>query len=447
MKQLASALFFVVGLLFTACTNDHLPDPFDYVLLETLDRTSGVDDYRHYILPDETDLSQIPQDPANPLSQAKVDLGRFLFFETGLAQGPLNESGRGTYSCSTCHVPSVGMVPGRVQGIADGGVGFGENGEQRDKSNDYLETELDVQGARPLSLFNVALVNNTSWSGQFGAHDANTGTEAVWHLDEATEVNEYGFKGLESQNIEGLKLHRMVVNQDIVENLGYKDLYDDAFGFIPEENRYNIITASFAISAFLRTLITSEAPFQQYLKGDHGAMSLEEKEGALLFFGKAGCFRCHNSASLNNAEQFYALGVKDLYQTGEAFNTGPDDRRNFGRGAFTLVDEDYYKFKVPQLYNMKHAGFYFHGSSKNSLREVVDYFNAGVPENPNVPSELIASQFHPLNLTEEEIQKLLLFLEESLYDANYERHMPTYLPSGNCFPNGDVLSLEDLGCE
>ncbi|MEO1714907.1 MAG: cytochrome c peroxidase, partial [Bacteroidota bacterium] len=381
MKSLATAICLVVGFTFIACTNDHLSGQLDYALLETLDHTSGVGDFRHYILPDENDLTQIPQDPANPLSQVKVELGRFLFFETGLAQGPNHESGRGSYSCATCHVPAAGFVPGRLQGIADGGIGFGENGELRDKSDNYLESELDVQGARPLSLFNVALVNNTSWNGQFGANDANAGTEELWHNSEATEVNEYGFKGLESQNIEGLKLHRMVVNKDIVDSLGYTDLYDDAFGFLPEENRYNIITASFAISAYLRSLITSEAPFQQFLKGKHDAMSLEEKEGAMLFFGKAGCFHCHNSASLNNSEAFYALGVKDLYQTGAAFNTGPDDQRNFGRGGFTLVNEDYYKYKVPQLYNMKNADFFFHGSSKNSMREVVEYFNAGIPEN------------------------------------------------------------------
>ena len=71
----------------------------------------------------------------------------------------------------------------------------------------------------------------------------------------------------------------------------------------------------------------------------------------------------------------------DLYQNkvGEVFRTGPADNRVNGRGGFTKKEEDRYKFKVPQLYNLKPVGFYFHGASKLTLREVVEYFNAAEP--------------------------------------------------------------------
>lgn len=60
-------------------------------------------------------------------------------------------------------------------------------------------------------------------------------------------------------------------------------------------------------------------------------MSDQQKRGATLFFGKAGCVNCHNSPSLNNMK-FFAVGVKDLYQNpGESFATGPNDKRNLGR--------------------------------------------------------------------------------------------------------------------
>lgn len=52
----------------------------------------------------------------------------------------------------------------------------------------------------------------------------------------------------------------------------------------------------------------------------------------------------------------------------------------------------------------------------------------------------------PLNLTEAEIDLIILFLEESLYDNNLERYVPEVLPSGNCFPNADYMSSSDLGC-
>jgi cytochrome c peroxidase len=175
-------------------------------------------------------------------------------------------------------------------------------------------------------------------------------------------------------------------------------------------------------------------------------MSQEEKEGALLFFGKAGCAKCHNGSALNNESQFYAVGAKDLYETGTALNTSRDDEANLGRGGFTKREEDMYKYKVPQLYNMKATPFFFHGSSLHSLREVVDYFDDAVPENAFVPAEQLAPQFQPLGLTEEEKERLVLFLEHSLYDHDFERFVPAEVLSGNCFPNNDNQSIEDLGC-
>jgi len=55
--------------------------------------------------------------------------------------------------------------------------------------------------------------------------------------------------------------------------------------------------------------------------------------------------------------------------------------------------------------------------------------------------------FVPLNLTEDEIDDITTFLEKGLYDANLTRHVPTSVPSGSCFPNNDLQSRIDLGCE
>jgi len=437
----------VMLFLLPACETDQLEDPVETALRERLQITSPTGDLEGYILPDSRDFDRIPQDPKNPLTEVKVELGRMLFFETGLALAPVHDQGKGTYSCGSCHIPEAGFMAGRMQGIADGGLGFGLNGERRTKSGHYREDELDVQGARPLSLINVAYVTNTSWPGKFGSFGANEGTEEVWGDDPTTEVNFLGLSGLEAQNIEGLKIHRMVVNKEVTDSLGYTPYFDAAFPEFPEEERYGFMTASFAISAYLRTLLPNHAPFQKWLKGDSDALTTQEKRGAMLFFGKAGCFRCHNGPALNDADNFYALGVLDLYQMEGAFGPIETDSRIFGRGGFTKRSEDMYKFKVPQLYNLKASPFYFHGSSKRSLREVVEYFNEAVPENPNVPAEQIAPQFHPLNLSEREIEDLVAFLENALYDHDMERFMPEQVLSGNCFPNNDLASRFDLGCE
>lgn len=144
---------------------------------------------------------------------------------------------------------------------------------------------------------------------------------------------------------------------------------------------------------------------------------------------------------------FFALGVNNLYQSKyNVFATGPSDKRNIGRGGFTGRAEDMHKYKVPQLYNLKDVGFYFHGASKTSLREVVEYFNAGIPENPDVPTTQISSLFHPLNLSKQEVDDLTEFLENGLFDPKLDRYAPTRTMSGNCFPNNDPQSRKDMGC-
>ena len=144
---------------------------------------------------------------------------------------------------------------------------------------------------------------------------------------------------------------------------------------------------------------------------------------------------------------FESLGLNDLCDIPEAIRTGIDDTRNLGRGDFTRRDEDMFKFKVPQVYNTKDMPFYFHGSSKTTLREVLEYKNAGVPENDRVPRANISDFFHPLNLTDTELDDLEEFLAEGLRDPNLNRYVPEEVLSGTCFPNSDPQSKEDMGCE
>lgn len=436
----------IVGLSLYSCKNDELTlTELDVTLETTLNAAASKEgkNYTSFILPETGDYAALLQDPKNPITRQKVELGRFLFFETGLALDAMKDHGKETYSCGTCHIPNKGFMPGRVQGIADGGIGFGNGGLDRTRWHLYDETELDVQGARPLSMLNSAFVTNSTWAGAFGSGGVNEGTEHLW--GGLTEVNKLGLSGLESQNIEGLHLHRMKADKENFDRMNYTKLFDEAFPDIPVAERYNEVTTSFAISAYIRTLLPNEAPFQKWLKGDKTAMTDQEKEGAVLFFKKAGCVNCHKTGGLN-AMEFFAIGVNDLHETGEAFNVDPDDPRHLGRGGFTQKEEDLYKFKVPQLYNLKNSPFYFHGSSKRSLREVVEYFNDGIPENDRVPAEQISPFFRPLDLSEEEIDALTAFLETGLYDDNLDRYVPEFVLSGNCFPNNDILSRAQMGC-
>jgi cytochrome c peroxidase len=420
----------------------------DSALENALNTASKTGSYTGFIMPESNDLASLPnQDVKNPLNGAKVALGKMLFFETGIGLKPNNAISKQTYSCSSCHIPAIGFTAGRFQGVADGAVGFGDHGEGRSKNPAYTGDAVDAQGARPLPTINLTFVTNALWAGSFGSFGVNVGTESEWHKDTLLEINFEGLEGLEANNFRAMIVHRQVINKSVTDTLGYTALFDLAFSDIPVEQRYTLKTAAAAIAAYQRTILTNRAPFQLWLKGDKTAMTEQQKKGASLFFGKAGCYNCHNSPSLNNMK-FFAIGVNSLYQSGyDVFRTGPEDRRNLGRGGFTYKDLDMYKFKVPQLYNLKKTGFYFHGASKRSLREVVEYFNNGVPENPLVPVTQIAANFHPLGLTDAEMTDLVEFLTNGLYDPELQRYVPSEVLSGNCFPDNDVLSKIEMGCK
>jgi len=257
-------------------------------------------------------------------------------------------------------------------------------------------------------------------------------------------LNHLGFEAIETQNLIGIKTHRITIDKELADNFGYTSMFDEVFSDYTEEERYSQETASLAISAYIRTLMSNEAPFQKWLNGENAALSYDEKKGGILFFGDAQCFQCHFDKNLGS-EEFHALGVNDMDQI-PSFNTAPDDKRNLGRGGFTLNAEDNYKFRVPQLYNMEGTEFYFHGASKRSIRDVINYKLAAQSENNRVDQSLISDKLNPINLSEEEIGQLEMFIKNSLKDPNLTRYQPVTVPSGFCFPNNDPDSVLDLGC-
>ena len=116
-------------IFLSSCTHDTIDSvaALDYNLTESIKKSSLTGETAYYILPSETDYSAIPQDVKNPLTKEKVELGKFLFFETGFGLDSRFESGIETYSCASCHIPEKGFRPDNVQGIADGGIGYAED--------------------------------------------------------------------------------------------------------------------------------------------------------------------------------------------------------------------------------------------------------------------------------------------------------------------------------
>ena len=449
-KTLTFCLWASLLLFQTACQKDtDTPEEnlvLDNKLTTALNTASNGAGISHFILPKSDDFSKIPQDPLNPITQEKVNLGKLLYHETGLALNPVQEIGKETYSCASCHFASAGFQAGRFQGISEGGAGFGMNGEGREANALYSEEQLDVQPLKSPPTLNTAFQKNMLWNGQFGATGVNVGTEALWTVGTPIEVNTMGFEGIEVQAIAGLKVHRFKVNMPFLESTGYKALFDQAFPDVLPAERYTRVNAGLAIAAYERTLLSNKAPFQQWLKGAKTALTEQEKRGAILFFDKADCASCHNGPALN-AMEFYALGFADLNSCPEeVFKAGLGNDAYLGRGSFTKNPNDNYKFKVPQLYNLKDSPFYGHGSSFRSLEEVVRYKNKAVSQNIDVPSNQLADEFQNLGLNQQEIKDIVAFLENGLRDPDLKRFQPESILSGNCFPFNDPLAKVQLGC-
>ncbi len=439
--------FLLIGLFFSACKKDDPSEKaLDDQLTIALEALANGDGKAFFMLPESNDFSNIPQDPKNPLTAQKVALGQMLFHETGLALSPKLDVSKGTYSCASCHFAAAGFQAGRHQGIGDGGVGFGANGEGRQPHALYDLDSIDVQPLRTPSALNGAYQEVTLWNGQFGATGPNAGTESAWTAGTPKEKNLLGYQGLEIQAIAGLTVHRMVVNETVVTDLGYKADFDQVFASVDPSERYTAEYAGLAIAAYERTLLANKSPFQDWLRGNSNAMSEQEKRGALLFFDVAQCGSCHTGPALNSME-FYALGMKDLIDNPEpTYGASATSSANLGRGDFTGRSADMFKFKVPQLYNLTNSPFYGHGGSFRSIQHVVEYKNTAAYENPNVAPSQLARGFEPLKLNEQDITDITVFLSEALLDQSLERYEPASLKSGNCFPNNDPQSVIDLGC-
>jgi cytochrome c peroxidase len=427
--------------------------PAGGVLLDLLTASSPTQSKDFYLLPDSDDFNNIPQDPLNPLTQAKVDAGKLIFHDPAFATEGVALRAK-TWSCATCHHARAGFKSGLVQGMGEGGEGFGLKGETRAWHDPETGTQdADVQPVTSPTVLNVAYQDVMLWNGALGNASngiINVGIDPDRLMTEGTpkEANREGLSGIETQAIAGTGVHRILGFPPELEDTDYYQMLLDAF---PEFSRDELNKASTrAIAAFERTVLANKAPFQQWLRGDETAMSAKEISGAEVFFGEGGCVACHQGPALSSPigatddQVFFAVGFSDL-DVNEVIGEIANGVR-LGRGGLTGNSADNYKFKVPQLYNLADINVFGHGGSFNSVREVVEYKNAGVTQNDASTANL-DYRFVPLNLSSAQIDDLVEFLEVSLRDPDLMRYEPTSLPSGLCVINNDSTSRADLGCD
>lgn len=258
----------------------------------------------------------VPAD--NPMSQAKVDLGRRLFYDADLSID-------GTMSCATCH--------SQRRGFADStrtraGV-HGEPGRR------------NVQG-----LANVAYLTPLTW--------ADSGLTT---LEAQVAVPVFGDRPVEM----GMKGQEAELLRRLVSNRCYRRMFRAAF---PETRGTVDMTAiSRALAAFQRTLISYDSPYDRYLGGEEASISASARQGEAVF--RQNCAFCHSGSNFTD-QRFHAI---------EAATPGADP----GLGEASERADDHGKFRTPSLRNIALTGPYMHDGSATTIAEAIERHQAAVP--------------------------------------------------------------------
>lgn len=279
-----------------------------------------------------------PRVPAgNPMSAAKVELGRHLFYEKRL-------SGNASQACAGCHIQALAFTDGRQ-------VAIGSTGEAHPRNS---------QG-----LANVAWLPTLTWA-----------NPALVTLEKQMEVPLFGTEPVEMGINDS---NRDTVLARLNADIRYRGLFAAAFpGHAQPLTWAHVIQA---IAAFQRTLVSGNSRYDQHLRGE-ASFSAAETRGKDLFFGEtAECFHCHGSFNLN--DQF--VHGKSRQVDTPFHNTGLyniDGRGGFpepNRGLFELTHkhEDMGAFRAPSLRNVAVTAPYMHDGSIATLEEVVAFYAAG----------------------------------------------------------------------
>ena len=307
----------------------------------------------------------------NPLTRAKIELGRQLYFDGRL-------SSDGTISCASCHHPAEGFAKHTQFGIGVGGQQGGRNS--------------------PVS-YNRILSDLQFWDGR------------------APSLEEQA-KGPIQNPIEMANTHeKCIATVQGIE--GYRLQFEKIFG-----GPVTIDGIAQAIASFERCLVSGPAPFDFYeqLKAfegqdldslkeddpetyalyekakaaaDAAPMSESARRGRDLFFGdKASCTACHVGPNLTD-EKYHNLGVGMAAEQ-------PD----LGRFVISNVEAEKGAFKTPTIRNVALSAPYMHDGSQKTLEEVMAWYDKG-----GHPNQWLDPKVKKLDLTDQEEQDIVEFMK------------------------------------
>jgi len=325
--------------------------------------------------------------------------------------------------------------------------------------------QLDSVGRQAPGLIGFAFNNRLLFGGIGGEVPSTPGS-----------LNPFNDPAGENMTLLLLDAHRMLGSQsaELLNIPAFVQLFRDAFPMEAAEadashdmtKLVNDVTEFRAQATFLRTVVTRNTPFDRFLAGDNSALTPAQQRGAKLFFTKAedrgaGCFGCHSGPMLNKQpndpdvagighfveENFFNVGIGDhpvqalnaLARGHIDFNRlGPDGfpyhAEDSGREEITHNPDHKFKFRTVTLRQLKDARTFFHNGLFTKIRDVVQYFNAGIPQDPTAgAAATLSTRFtHPrgpgfprgLGLSEKQVDDLTDFLENALYDPAFVHYDP-----------------------
>lgn len=315
----------------------------------------------------------------NPITPAKVKLGKLLFFDPIL-------SADNTISCAHCHHPDHGFSDGRTTSMGFRAKGFGVD-----------RTGGDALPRHAPSIWNAAYNPTQFWDGR--AKDLEQQAEGP--MQDTHEMNE---------NADNLVKELRAIPE-------YVRLFQESFGGAAEA-AVTFRNVTKAIATFERTILTFNSKYDRYANGDSAALNESEKRGLQLFRSlKTRCFECHSFPTFSDGS-FRVIGVPD--SEGQA--------RDLGRAKVPGQGPEG-AFKVPTLRNVELSAPYMHNGQFATLEEVIDFYAKGGGH--QFPNQTLAidDKIGTFDITPQEKSNLVSFLK-ALTDTSLLPEAPTKVPSG-----------------
>lgn len=295
----------------------------------------GTSDEYVWNIPEGFPKPAVPEN--NPMTPAKVELGRHLFYDTRL-------SGNGAQACSTCHRPEFAFTEPRVRAVGSTG---------------------HVNRRNTLALVNAAYNDTLMW--------AHPGLQTI---EQQVLIPMFGDNPVEL----GIAGHEAEVLGRFRDDPRYRKLFADAF---PHSEPIEFTHIVDALACFVRSLVSFESPFDAYAyAGRDDALGPAAINGLQHFFSERfECHHCHGGFNFTQSSTHENVAILDnafhntgLYNVGDV-NAYPRD----DQGLHDLTGEpgDRGRFRAPTLRNITLTAPYMHDGSLADLGAVLDFYAAG----------------------------------------------------------------------